>query len=331
MYTTYRTANRNRKIGLVLTSALAAGLLTGCATAPGSARRPVGQPGGSRPGQGQAASADRPCRSRRARRAAQRLRTARCSAQPTSTPAGSLRPRPTFNDAMKLGDNSARTALSLALALDGEGKYQQSRRAARRLAEADRSGRPRPGLCAVGPARAGHQCAGDAPSAAARTPPRCARTWPMPTRWPAAGRKRGVMASQDVPADQVGDRMEQWAQMVQPEAWQLRVAEMVGAPAGRGRSGPADAARPGQQSRRRAARQRGGGRRRSERRAGRQRQAGRRAARAARRAEQGTAAGGQRGSRTSMSRAIPRPGPRSPTTSSRPSPRSPLRAARSHK
>src|SRR5690606_11048825 len=47
-------------------------------------------------------------------------------------------------------------------------------------------------------------------------------------RW----REARVMAEQDVPADQVGDRIAEWAAMAQPEAWQQRVAALLDVPAG---------------------------------------------------------------------------------------------------
>jgi hypothetical protein len=41
-----------------------------------------------------------------------------------------------------------------------------------------------------------------------------------------------LMAAQDVPANLVGDRMEEWSRMARPQAWQARVAALLGAPAG---------------------------------------------------------------------------------------------------
>jgi hypothetical protein len=40
------------------------------------------------------------------------------------------------------------------------------------------------------------------------------------------------MAAQDVPANLVGSRMEEWSRMAQAQAWQTRVAALIGAPAG---------------------------------------------------------------------------------------------------
>src|SRR5690606_14673853 len=47
-------------------------------------------------------------------------------------------------------------------------------------------------------------------------------------RW----REARLMAEQDVPADQVPDRIEQWAMLAQPGAWQQRVAGLLAVPAG---------------------------------------------------------------------------------------------------
>jgi hypothetical protein len=41
-----------------------------------------------------------------------------------------------------------------------------------------------------------------------------------------------LMAAQDVPADKLGARIEEWAHMAQPQAWQARLAGLLGAPVG---------------------------------------------------------------------------------------------------
>src|SRR5690606_6431899 len=46
-------------------------------------------------------------------------------------------------------------------------------------------------------------------------------------RW----REARLMAQQDVPPDQVSDRIEQWAMLAHPQAWQLRVASLLKVPA----------------------------------------------------------------------------------------------------
>jgi hypothetical protein len=132
---------------------------------------------------------------------------------------------------MKLGDNSTLTALSLALALDGEGKFDQAVAVLsdweKEIAPADLglayalSGRPDRGVEIMANAIRG----GD------NTPKmrqNLAFAYALAGRW----KEARLMASQDVPANQVGDRMQEWAQMAQPQAWQVRIASMIGAPAG---------------------------------------------------------------------------------------------------
>jgi Flp pilus assembly protein TadD len=137
----------------------------------------------------------------------------------------------TFNDAMKLGDNSTRTALSLALALDGQGKYQQAAALLddwqKQIAPADLglayalSAQPDRGIDILANAiRSGENTP--------KVRQNLAYAYALAGRW----RDSRIMASQDIPANLVGDRMEEWAQMVQPQAWQARVADMVGAPTG---------------------------------------------------------------------------------------------------
>jgi Flp pilus assembly protein TadD len=230
MYTTYRTANRNRKIGLVLTSALAAGLLTGCATHPAPRADLSASQAEAALAKGKAASAV--AHAEAAVQAEPRNASYRAMLGSAYLDAGRFASaETTFNDAMKLGDNSARTALSLALALDGEGKYEKATALLddwqKQIAPADlglayaMSGQPAQGINILAMAiRSGENTV--------KVRQNLAYAYALAGRWQDAR----VMASQDIPANLVGDRMEQWAQMVQPEAWQLRVAEMVGAPAG---------------------------------------------------------------------------------------------------
>ena len=56
-----------------------------------------------------------------------------------------------------------------------------------------------------------------------------AYSYALAGRW----REARLMAAQDVPADQLDDRIEQWAQMASPDAWQHRVAALLGVPGGR--------------------------------------------------------------------------------------------------
>ncbi len=226
----YRIANCNRRIGLVATTALAAGLLTGCAThaAPradlsasrAEAALAKGKPQSAVDHAEAAVLAEPRNASYRAMLGSAYLDAGRFASAET-----------TFDDAMKLGDNSTRTALSLALALDGQGKYQQAYSLlsdwAKQIAPADLglayalSGRPDQGIDVLAAAiRSGENTP--------KVRQNLAYAYALAGRWKDAR----IMASQDVPANLVGDRMEQWAQMAQPQAWQARVADMVGAPTG---------------------------------------------------------------------------------------------------
>ncbi|MGZ3172589.1 MAG: tetratricopeptide repeat protein [Croceibacterium sp.] len=232
-------ANSKRMMGLAVTSAMAAGLLTGCATHPApradlSASRAEAAMAKGKPQlaveHAEAAVLAEPRNaSYRAMLASAYLDAGRFASAES-----------TFNDAMKLGDNSTRTALSLALALDGQGKYQQ---AAALLSDWESQIAPADlGLAYALSAKPdrGVEVLSNAIRNGENTPKmrqNLAYAYALAGRW----KEARIMASQDVPANQVGDRMEEWAQMAQPTAWQTRVAALIGAPAG-----VADAGQPAQ-------------------------------------------------------------------------------------
>ncbi|AKH42525.1 tetratricopeptide (TPR) repeat protein [Altererythrobacter atlanticus] len=136
-----------------------------------------------------------------------------------------------FDDAMRLGDNTARTALSLALALTGEGKHGE---AAALLNDWEGeipvsdlglaltiAGQPERGIHLMTNAIRGGENT-------AKMRQNLAFSYAMAGRW----REARLMASQDVPADKVGDRMQEWALLSNPNAWQARVANLLEVPAG---------------------------------------------------------------------------------------------------
>jgi Flp pilus assembly protein TadD len=225
-----RTATNRRMIALAATTAMAAGLLTGCATQ--SAPRADLSASRAEAALAKGKTSDAVEHAEAAVQAEPRNAAYRVVLGSAYLDAGRFASaETTLNDAMKLGDNSARTALSLALALDGEGKYQQAVALLsdweKDIAPADLglafalSGRPDHGIAIMEGAIRG----GD------NTPKmrqNLAFAYALAGRW----REARVMASQDVPANKVGDRMQEWAQMVQPRAWQSRVASLIGAPAG---------------------------------------------------------------------------------------------------
>jgi Flp pilus assembly protein TadD len=226
----YRTAKRSRTIGLAVTTALAAGLLTGCATHPAPRADLSASKAEAALAKGNSQSAVDHAEA--AVLAEPRNASYRVMLGSAYLDAGRFASaEATFNDAMKLGDNSTRTALSLALALDGEGKFDQAASLLSdwesQIAPADLglayalSGQPGHGIQIMSNAIRG----GDN---TAKMRQNLAYAYALAGRW----KEARLMAAQDVPADQVGDRMEQWARMAQPDSWQARVASLIGAPTG---------------------------------------------------------------------------------------------------
>ncbi len=136
-----------------------------------------------------------------------------------------------FQDAMTLGDNSPRAALSLSLALIGEGRFTEAGALLRdwegEIAAADiglayaLAGEPERGIHILSNAiRQGQNTV--------KVRQNLAYAYAVAGRW----RNARLMVAQDVPADQVGARMQQWAQLTHAEAYQQRVAGLLGVPAG---------------------------------------------------------------------------------------------------
>jgi tetratricopeptide (TPR) repeat protein len=218
------------RIALALTSAMGAVLLSGCTTqggmfaglGNGRAEAPLAKAHSGRAvaNAEAAVAADPRNAAYRAMLGAAYLEAGRFSSAVTS-----------FDDAMTLGDKSAGTALRMALALTGEGKHPEALAV---LNDWSDSIPPADlGLAyalASQPAR-GIQIMADAIRAGdgrANTRQNLAYALALNGQW----REARVMAAQDVPADKLGARMEEWALMTQPEAWQLRVAALLGAPTG---------------------------------------------------------------------------------------------------
>lgn len=136
-----------------------------------------------------------------------------------------------FQDAMTLGDNSPRAALSLSLALIGEGRFTEASAILRdwegEIAPADLglayalAGEPERGIHILSNAiRQGQNTV--------KVRQNLAYAYAVAGRW----RDARLMVAQDVPADQVGARMQEWAQLTHAEAYQQRVAGLLGVPAG---------------------------------------------------------------------------------------------------
>jgi Flp pilus assembly protein TadD len=137
----------------------------------------------------------------------------------------------TFSDAMQLGDNTPRNALSLSLALSAQGKYREAAALLNQwegdIATADLglalalAGQPERGIHLMSNAiRAGDNTA--------KMRQNLAYAYALAGRW----REARLMAAQDVPADQLNDRIAHWALMASPDGWYTRVAALLQVPAG---------------------------------------------------------------------------------------------------
>ncbi|MBX7483159.1 SPOR domain-containing protein [Qipengyuania qiaonensis] len=133
----------------------------------------------------------------------------------------------TFAEAIELGDTAARTIISYTLAQiavgDQPGALDTLQRFEATLDPADfglaiaLAGRPDYGVHVLSNALRGGQ----------NTPKvrqNLAYAYALQGNWRAAR----IMAAEDVPAGEVGDRMAEWAAMIHPEAFTLRVTSLLG-------------------------------------------------------------------------------------------------------
>jgi len=231
----YSTAKSTRAIGLAVTTALASTLLAGCTThaapsAVASANRAEAALADGRAQQAvrhaeAAVLAEPRNASYRAMLGAAYLDAGRFASASTS-----------FDDAIQLGDTSARTALSLSLTYSAQGKYREAAAVLNQregdIVTADLglalalAGQPERGIHIMGNAIRGGENT-------AKMRQNLAFAYALAGRW----REARVMASQDVPANQIDDRIGEWAQMASPDAWQTRVAGLLHVPAAVGDAG----------------------------------------------------------------------------------------------
>ena len=134
-----------------------------------------------------------------------------------------------FDDAMRLGDNSARTALSLALAKVGAGHGRE----AVAILDDWRDSIPTSdlglALALSGEATRGVAILSDALRGGQNSPKlrqNLAYAFALDGRW----REARTMMEQDIPADQVDQRIGEWAMQSRPEDAQKRIASLLGAP-----------------------------------------------------------------------------------------------------
>ncbi len=134
-----------------------------------------------------------------------------------------------LNDAMRLGDNNARVALSLALAKIGTGKGRE----AVAILDDWRDSIPASDLglamALAGESGRGVAILSDALRGGENTPKlrqNLAYAYALDGRW----REARTMAEQDVPADKIDARISEWAMHAKPSDYQNRVAGLLGAP-----------------------------------------------------------------------------------------------------
>ena len=226
----YTVESTNRTIGLAVTTAMASVMLAGCA-------------GGTAPQASVSAEkAEQAIASGKHMRAIEHAEAA-VAAEPRNVEfratlgqayldAGRFASAATtFQDAIDLGDTSARTTLSLALAMTAEG----------RLAEADALLQASRGQIATADLGLAMALAGN-PNGAVHLMSNAIRggqntvkmrqnlayAYALAGRW----RESRLMVAQDVPGDMVGARMEEWASQVHPQAYRQRLAALLDVPAG---------------------------------------------------------------------------------------------------
>lgn len=134
-----------------------------------------------------------------------------------------------FSEAMDLGDSTARTALSFTLASIGAGRQDDALDTLRKWEGAMDAGDYGLALALAGRPAQGVHVLGNAirdGQNTAKVRQNLAYAYALAGDWRAAR----VMAAEDVPADQIGQRLGAWATTSAPEYYQHRVAHLIGAP-----------------------------------------------------------------------------------------------------
>lgn len=135
----------------------------------------------------------------------------------------------TFDDAMKLGDNSAKTALGLSLSYSAAGRNRDAVAILDDWRDAIPAADLGLALALAGEPMRGSAILADALRNGENTPKlrqNLAYAYALDGRW----REARIMMSQDVPADQIDARISDWAAKTRPEDYQVRVAGLLGAP-----------------------------------------------------------------------------------------------------
>jgi Flp pilus assembly protein TadD len=134
-----------------------------------------------------------------------------------------------FDDAMRLGDNSPRTALSLALAKIGAGRSREAVAILDDWRDTIPASDLGLGLALAGESTRGVAILTDALRGGqnnAKLRQNLAYAYALDGRW----REARAMMAQDIPADAIDSRISDWAMQGRPEDAQKRVASLLGAP-----------------------------------------------------------------------------------------------------
>lgn len=222
-----------RTAGLAVCSAMAAALLTGCAGYPALAGAPVTS--GEMAGDATVApsGAERDAQIAKAERRvgkSPRDAGARAELAQAYLAAGRFESAiQTFDDALSLGEESPRSGLGLALAYMGAGRNAEALtvlgRWRNQIPASDLglaialAGQPAQGVGLLSDALRGGD---DSP----KTRQNLAYAYALDGRWT----ESRVVASQDVPADQLDARISEWASRARPEQHQARIAALLAAP-----------------------------------------------------------------------------------------------------
>lgn len=135
----------------------------------------------------------------------------------------------TFEDAIALGDVSPRTALGMSLAYIGSGRSSEAVVLLNQWRDTIPAGDLGLALALAGSTSEGVKVLTDALRGGQDTPKlrqNLAYAYALDGRWSEAR----IMAAQDVPADQLDERISSWARMGRPEDYSTRVAGLLGAP-----------------------------------------------------------------------------------------------------
>jgi Flp pilus assembly protein TadD len=134
-----------------------------------------------------------------------------------------------LNDAMTLGENSARTALALSLANIAAGNNREALAILNDWRDAIPANDLGLALALAGDTGRGVQLLHDRLRAGDTSPKlrqNLAYAFALDGRW----REARMMVSQDIPANQIDARLSSWAAQSAPGAYQARVATLLGAP-----------------------------------------------------------------------------------------------------